>query len=178
MEIWKDVKGYEGEYLVSNMGRVKSIKKKFGTLHQETILKPATIWTGYLRVGLVKDKKSKSIFVHRLVAQEFIPNPENKPIINHINGDRTDNRVENLEWCTQKENCNRSDKVKNGERYNSVKVIDSEGNIFNSYRSAAKHYNINPNTVKNDCIGKTKYSPTQKGTDYERKIRFRRYYES
>ena len=178
MEIWKDIKGYEGEYLVSNTGKVKSIKKRFGTLNQETILKPATIWTGYLRVGLVKDKKPKSIFVHRLVAQAFIPNPENKPIINHINGDRTDNRVENLEWCTQKENCKKSKLATRSDRYNSIKVQDNLGNTFNSYREAARFYNLAANTVKNDCLGKTKYSPTQKGTSYERKIRFRRLYES
>lgn len=172
MEIWKDVKGYEGEYLVSNMGRVKSIKKKFGKFEHETILKPATVWTGYQRINLVKDKKSKSIFVHRVVAEAFLDNPENKPIINHINGDRTDNRVENLEWCTQKENCNRSNNITTSNRYNSIRVIDSEGKIFDSYREAARYYNINPNTVKNDCIGKTKTNAKK------RKIKFRRYYEN
>lgn len=177
METWKQIKGYD-DYFVSDQGRVKSVKKRFGKIPTETILKEQNIWTGYKRVTLVQNSKSKSIFVHRLVAEAFLENPENKPIINHINGDISDNRLENIEWCTQKENSNRSEKVKNGERYNSIKVIDNEGNVFNSYRSAARFYGLNPNTVKNDCLGKTKYSPTQQGTRYERKIRFRRLYEN
>ena len=173
MEIWKDIEGYEG-YQVSNLGRVKSTKKKFGRYEMITYLKPKVIWTGYLRIGLVKEKKCKQFYVHRLVAQAFIPNPENKPIINHINGDRTDNRVENIEWCTHQENSMASRKVTSSARYNSVKVKDNQGNIFSSYREAGRFWGICPNTVKRDVLGLTKYSKAQKGTKFEREVRFER----
>ena len=173
MEIWKDIEGYEG-YQVSNTGKVKSTRKKFGKQEQETILKAKVIWTGYQRIGLVKDKKCRQFYIHRLVAQAFIPNPENKPIINHKNGDRTDNRVENLEWCTHAENSQASREVTSSDRYNSVKVKDNQGNVFSSYRAAARFWNLSINTVKNDVLGKTHYTNTQKGSRYERKVRFER----
>ena len=112
-EIWKDIKGYEGLYQVSNLGRVKSIEKYFLRKYKNTIrpyskpskiLKPFPTRTGYLLVKLTKEKKEKSFQVHRLVAITFIPNPENKPQVNHINGVKTDNYITNLEWVTAKEN--------------------------------------------------------------------------
>lgn len=95
MEIWKDIKGCQ-DYMVSNMGRVKSLK--YG---KEKILKGSLV-SGYKRVYIA----NKKIFIHLLVAKAFIPNPENKPEIDHINTIRTDNRVENLRWVTRKENMN------------------------------------------------------------------------
>lgn len=95
IEIWKQIKGYD-EYQVSNLGRVKS---------KYRVLTATPTDKGYLRVNITKKGKSKSFRVHRLVAEAFIPNPDNKPQVDHINTDRTDNRVENLRWVTGKENC-------------------------------------------------------------------------
>ena len=99
-EIWKTIEDYPN-YMVSNMGNVKSLK--WG---KEKILKAGKNNHGYLSVVLCKDGKQKTHKVHRLVAQAFIPNPENKEQIDHINTIKTDNRVENLHWVTSKENNN------------------------------------------------------------------------
>lgn len=101
MEIWKDIKGYEGKYQVSNQGRVKSLNYNNTTAPKILSL---IYDNGYCYVGLSCNSSTKKIGVHRLVADAFIPNPENKPCINHINTVRDDNNVENLEWCTIKEN--------------------------------------------------------------------------
>lgn len=108
-EEWKDISGYEGRYQISNMGRVKSlpriIKNGIGECHKKgRILKPQKAVKGYIRVTLCNEEYCKPFKIHRLVAEHFIPNPENKPQVNHINGDKTDNRVDNLEWCTNGEN--------------------------------------------------------------------------
>lgn len=103
MEVWKDIMHYEGIYQVSSMGRIKSLAGTGKSVKQEKILKPK-FRRGYSRVTLWKDGKGYTIFVHRLVAFHFIPNEESKPNINHIDGNRANNAVDNLEWCTQKEN--------------------------------------------------------------------------
>ena len=100
-EIWKDIKGYEGIYQVSNLGKVKSLNYKRGKHEKE--IKQALNSRGYLEVGLFNGKV-KTHRVHRLVAQTFIPNPENKDEVNHIDGNKKNNAVSNLEWNTSKEN--------------------------------------------------------------------------
>lgn len=99
IEEWRDIKGFEGLYQVSSLGRVKSLK--FG---RERILTPVKTINGYLRVGLNKDGKRDFYTIHRLVANAFIPNPNNLETVNHINEIKTDNRVSNLEWMTMRDN--------------------------------------------------------------------------
>lgn len=95
MEIWKDIEGFEGRYAVSSWGRVKGL---------HGILTPYENHKGYLKVGLLRNGKRVKRRVHRLVAQAFIPNPENKPEINHIDGNKKNNSFSNLEWVTGEEN--------------------------------------------------------------------------
>ena len=97
-ELWKPVKGYEGLYEVSSLGRVRNNKNK--------ILKQFQFQNGYYGITLHKNGVQKTLLVHRLVAETLLQNPDNLSYINHKNEDKTDNRVENLEWCTQKYNCN------------------------------------------------------------------------
>lgn len=115
VEIWKPIRGYEGWYEVSNLGRVKSVErdviyyvngKQFVRHYKEKIKEPNTNRGGYLYVILYKNGVGETKRVHRLVAEAFIPNEENKPEIDHINTIRDDNRVENLRWATHQENNN------------------------------------------------------------------------
>lgn len=118
VEIWKDVPGYEGFYQVSSMGRVKNLPKNRKVFHggiytqKEKILTPS-LRGGYLIQVFTTNKFRKTFSVHRLVAMAFLPNADNKPEVNHVNGNRSDNRVENLEWATGSENVSHAYAVLN-----------------------------------------------------------------
>lgn len=114
-EIWKDIEGYEGLYQVSNLGKVRSLDRiveanySYGTVYKPLKGKEIKLCLDgqgeYLQVHLHKMKKDRAMLVHRIVAKAFINNPDNKKTVNHKNGIKTDNRVDNLEWATQSENC-------------------------------------------------------------------------
>jgi len=140
---WRDIEGFD-MYEVNNQGQVR---------RKAQILKPGSIPSGHLTVALCKGKgKPKSMYVHRLVALAFLENPENKPIVNHKNGNPKDNRLTNLEWVTASEN------VAHGYRSNGRRVttelkviaINSDGELVMSFRSivdAAKLIGVTPHAV-------------------------------
>lgn len=119
-EVWKPVKGYEDRYKVSNLGRVKANRTWLvgkGWVDKERIISAIDHGNGYLYVTLNKDHKRKNYYIHRLVADAFIPNPENKNEVNHIDYDKTNNVVSNLEWCTRKENLRHSNCHMHGRKF-------------------------------------------------------------
>lgn len=165
-EIWKEIAGYEGLYQVSNMGRVKSLDRvvKISTmgsirLVKSRILKPNLNTHGYLYVNLSKEGKVVPKKVHRLIAEAFIPNPDNKPFIDHINTVTTDNRIENLRWCTQKENMNNPisiENCKNTNKNKSVAQYSLEGELIAVYPSvmeAARQTGCNNASIHSCCNG-------------------------
>ena len=146
-EIWKDVVGYEGLYQVSNLGNVKSLPRciewKGSIRHQpERLLKPANNGKGYLRVCLCKNGKEKHCRVHRLVASAFIYNPNNLPEVNHIDENKTNNCVDNLEWCDHEYNINYgthnqriAEANKNGKRSIPVDMLNKQGDVIGEFPS-------------------------------------------
>lgn len=164
-EVWRDVVGYEGLYQVSNMGNVKSLN--YRRAGKERILKQIFNASGYLQVGLYKDSKMKWHITHKLVAEAFIENPDNKPRICHINTLRADNRAENLCWASQKEILNNAAaKGRAGGRV-AIKVF-CDGTIYNSIAECAEHYGVNKNTMYK-WLDRTSPIPSdfqEKGLDY------------
>lgn len=145
LETWKDVVGYEGFYQVSNKGRIRSVDRLVHSIKGERktrlvrgeVKKPTIRPNGYLKVSLYKYGRSVTLEVQRVVASAFIPNPHNKEQVNHIDGVKTNNRVENLEWVTPRENTLHSVNV----LHNGLKPVsqyDLNGNYIRSFCSAAE----------------------------------------
>lgn len=162
-EVWKDIKGYEGMYQVSNTGKIKSLKRIdcAGKIRTGNILQPNKLKKGYLRIGLNKNGIRERFMVHRLVAEAFIPNPENKPFIDHINTIKDDNRVENLRWVTNQENCNNpitlekySNCRKGLDNYSSIPILQFTLNgklkaLFINSKDAENKTGINDTCIRN-----------------------------
>lgn len=141
-EVWKPVIGYEKSYEVSSFGRVRSLPRN-GTKKEKHILALNYKKNGYVNILLSQNGQKKTHRVHRLVASAFIHNPENKPQINHKNGNRSDNRVKNLEWVTSKENIRHKFDVLGYKvvRHGMKPVICIEtGEVFDAIKSAERKY--------------------------------------
>ena len=144
-EIWKDIKGYEGLYQVSNKGRVKSVERivriadKLGgvRLKGEMILEQEVGKLGYHRVNLFNNDKGKKHLVHRLVAEAFLDNPMNYPQINHKDENKDNNIPSNLEWCTAKYNSNYGDRTERTAvaKFVPVSLFDMNGQLIRDFES-------------------------------------------
>lgn len=191
-EIWKDIAGYEGLYQVSNFGRVKCLtKRRFNKLtncyivYPEKMMQSILHTCGYYVMSLRDiNGKRKQFKTHRIVAEAFIPNPDNLPQVNHKDEDKSNNRVENLEWCTSKYNNNygtrierlvstkkerfNTDKeyrnriqnraIRNGRKMSKKVICVETGQIFNSIREAANYVNKTPTAISLSCRkGQTTY---------------------
>lgn len=134
-EIWKDIAGYEGKYQVSNLGNVKSLRYRNKT--EEHLLTKRPQKNGYLTVSLSKNSIYKNFLIHRLVADVFIENPYNFPQVNHIDEDKTNNCVDNLEWCTCKYNLNYGARREKEARTKGKKVLQytKDGKFVNEFYS-------------------------------------------
>lgn len=180
-EIWKDIDGYEGFYQVSNLGKVRSLDRQMSvygihnpplsTIRKGKILSPRISQDGYEKVSLTKDKKSKNYFVHRLVASAFIENTNNLSEVNHIDGNKRNNKFLNLEWCDHLQNMQHcfSNSLKKhfakpmlGKTYDKsplskrVYQYDKNSNlikIWNSVREASEHYGVDGSNISRCCNG-------------------------
>ena len=156
IEIWKDITGYEGLYQVSNLGRVKSLKYKRS--NKEKIIKSYVRKLGYLAVSLYKENKFKIFSIHRLVAQAFVPNPNNLPCINHKDENPSNNIWTNLEWCTYEYNNNYG--AHNIRQANTkskpIKQISLDGTVVKIWPSAlvaCKENEYNRSSISFCCKG-------------------------
>lgn len=169
-EIWKDIDGYEGLYQVSNLGEIMSLN--YMHTKQSQILKIKKTYDGYNRVNLCKNGKVTTCSVHILVAKAFIPNINNKPQVNHKDGNKDNNRVDNLEWVTGKENVIHSIKTglrkpenrtypKGQDHYSSKPVFqyDLSGNLIKEWgcqSDAARFYGFRVGSINNAIHGRIK----------------------
>lgn len=166
-EIWKPIQGYEGLYEVSSYGRVKSVERdliyKNGKKHhrKEKILKVLTGNRGYITVCLYNKTKRELVLVHRLVAEAFVPNPDNKPQVNHKDENKTNNCVENLEWMTAKENINYGTRNERMAKAKSKPVAQytKDGElvkVWSSTHEAARQLGIRQGNISNVALGRSK----------------------
>ena len=155
-EVWKDIEGYEGLYQVSTCGNIKSLPKvrRNGTgtyIQKERLLKPSNTSTGYKKVELCKDGKRKGFKVHRLVAIAFIPNPDNKPEVNHIDGNKINNNIDNLEWVTSSENSIHAYETglnPNKKELDEKEIIYMYCELNMTMQEIAKHFNVPIKSIK------------------------------
>lgn len=158
MEEWKNIKGYPN-YKISNIGRVKSLN--YRNTGEERILKGCKTKNGYLQVNLFKEGKVKNFKVHRLVASVFIPNPNNLCEINHIDEDKTNNCVENLEWCNRIYNLNYGSRIERTAKANSIPILQftKDGEFVRKWDSSIqveRELGIDNSGIIRCCKGKYK----------------------
>ena len=170
MEEWKDIDGYVGLYQISNKGRVKSLHRldRLGRPVQEKILKHGYNKDGYWQVMLSKNGKYKTFRVHRLVDKAFISNPDNLPEVNHIDENKENNNVENLEWCTREYNNNYGNRNKKDSEKKKINYLGTNnpsarkvkcvttGEVFNTMKEACEKYKVNTSHMCDCCKGKRK----------------------
>ena len=162
MEEWRDVIGYEGLYEVSNLGNVRSCEHFTNGHHLMSRVLRQNLSNRYLHVKLYKSQAKRSLRVHRLVAMAFVPNPDDKPQVNHIDGNRFNNSASNLEWCTSSENMIHA--IKTGlfepsteSTKKKVLQLDMNGNIVNEWDSmtdAAKALGLQVSNISHCCSGR------------------------
>ena len=153
-EIWKPIKDFENLYEISNLGRIKSLY-----FNKEKILKPRLTLDNYYQIDLCKNKKIYKKYIHRLVAEAFIPNPNNLPIINHIDENSKNNVISNLEWCDSKYNNNYGNCKNKISEANSIKInqYDLNGNFVKQWlgiNNASRCLKINKGNICMCCKGK------------------------
>jgi len=158
-EKWKDTRGYEGLYKISDLGRIKSISDR------DCILKPFVDSLGYMAINLKKDGKRKTERIHRLVAMSFIPNPKGKREVNHINGIKSDSRLKNLEWCTPGENRKHAYSIgliKNGSKHhfsrlneNRIILIRKMASSGYSQKDLAIYFGVTQSNISHIVLRKT-----------------------
>ena len=161
-EIWKDIPNYEGHYQASNLGRIRSIKK------ETKILKEINRNDGYKYVNLSKNGKSKPIKVHKIIAKTFLSNPQNFPVINHKDGNKINNSIDNLEFCTQSHNLKEAYKLGlkkpnkiNIRKRKKVLQKDKSGKIikiWDSIKEASIKLNIKDSNISQVCKNKRNYA--------------------
>ena len=148
-----------GLYQVSNLGRIKSLaRKRKGTTNTKDIIMKSCNKNGYNVVNLWKSNKKKTLKVHRLVAEAFIPNPHKKPYVNHLNAIRNDNNMNNLEWCTQKENILYAYRI-SSRQTRRIEQYDLKNNFIRSWSSikdASNKLKISDGHICSCCKGKRK----------------------
>jgi hypothetical protein len=160
IEIFKDIPGYEGKYQASNLGKIKSLGNN--AKRSEKILKASLEGSGYEFVNLYKNTERTSLKIHRLVAITFISNPENKKTVNHINGNKLDNNVNNLEWSTYSENLRHAFKIGLNSGIHKSKLKQSEVLQIKdllklkrfSHKEIGKFYGVAHNTISYISSGK------------------------